>query len=200
MKGLRPVWLLLALLAVGAFRSEQTFAAEFGLSKTASTTSAIYFASPLPEIPRFLTISKINLRSVIQGVGLTASGAIGIPTNYKDAGWFQFGVKPGQIGNAIMDGHVVTHSFGPGVFYKLNALAVGDNIEIDTAKSHLTFRVVKKSEYNLKDAPLVEIFGPTSKRMLNLITCSGIWNQKIKMYDKRLVVFTELAQSVSSKQ
>jgi LPXTG-site transpeptidase (sortase) family protein len=170
------------------------------LNGTSSNASTTYFATLPPETPRFLTISKINLHSIIQGVGLTTSGAVGIPTNYTDAGWFRFGTKPGQIGNAIMDGHVVTRSFGPGVFSKLNSLAVGDSVEIDTYKSHLTFRVVKKMEYNLKDAPLMEIFGPTSKRMLNLITCSGVWNQKIKMYDKRLVVFTELVQSVPSKR
>jgi len=39
--------------------------------------------------------------------------------------------------------------------------------------------------------PQVEIFGPTDKKRLNLITCNGEWIQSLKTYSDRLVVFTE---------
>ncbi len=38
-----------------------------------------------------------------------------------------------------------------------------------------------------------EIFGASKIARLNLITCDGVWDKKTLSYDKRLVVFTELA-------
>ncbi|WP_142953504.1 class F sortase [Bacillus sp. es.034] len=43
-----------------------------------------------------------------------------------------------------------------------------------------------------KTAPLRKIFGPTEKRMLNLITCTGYFDHDIHNYVERLVAYTEL--------
>ena len=43
------------------------------------------------------------------------------------------------------------------------------------------------------NAPLQMIFGTSSKAHLNLITCDGVWDPAKKIYDKRLIVYTELS-------
>ncbi len=214
MKVSRPTRLLLLSVFAGLLCGGLLSAAEFHLfkitpvsasevvssSSVSSTTASIvqepFIATSTAaqiDTPLFLTISKIDLHVPIQEVGLTASSNMGIPTNYTDAGWFRFGPRPGQIGNATMDGHVVTRYFGAGVFSNLHALVPGDKVNIETRRTILTFRVVKVAIYDMDNAPLDEIFGPTSKRMLNFITCDGVWVNKRRMYSQRLVVFTELA-------
>jgi hypothetical protein len=40
----------------------------------------------------------------------------------------------------------------------------------------------------------MDIFGPTSKTRLNLITCNGTYNRAQQNYDRRLVVYSEAVQ------
>ncbi|WP_369679964.1 DUF4397 domain-containing protein [Bacillus sp. FJAT-45066] len=73
-----------------------------------------------------------------------------------------------------------------GVSYTVAAIVQGEN---DTA---LTF-IVKKVESSPYDAaPLRSIFGPSTNRQLNLITCSGTYNRSTQNHTERLVVYTEL--------
>jgi len=46
---------------------------------------------------------------------------------------------------------------------------------------------------NWQNCPLQQIFGPTAETHLNLITCDGTFNRALGQYDKRLVVFSQLA-------
>ena len=140
-----------------------------------------------------LRIPKLSIDAYVQEVGLAENGNMGIPTNYQDAGWFNQGPRPGEKGNAIMAGHLDTKWFSPGVFRRLKELEPGDDIYVDLENGEaLHFKVVKSENYFFDNAPLEEIFGPTSAQRLNLITCDGTWNQAVKRYNKRLVVFTEL--------
>ncbi|MGM0866326.1 MAG: class F sortase [Bacillota bacterium] len=53
---------------------------------------------------------------------------------------------------------------------------------------------MEKVAYQKDDAPLRTIFGPSEKRMLNLITCKGYFDREIHNYIERLVVYTELVE------
>jgi hypothetical protein len=52
--------------------------------------------------------------------------------------------------------------------------------------------------YDYQDAPVQEIFGPTTKQALNLVTCDGVWIPSAKSYSKRLVVFSELVMTLEN--
>jgi len=54
--------------------------------------------------------------------------------------------------------------------------------------------VTELHTYHLADAPLARIFGPTSARHLNLITCSGTWQAQEHQFNERLAVYTRLLQ------
>ncbi|MDX1259517.1 class F sortase [Exiguobacterium sp. K1] len=149
------------------------------------------------ELPKTLTIDPLKVKTNIEQVGLDKKGAMGTPKNEQQVGWYKFGPRPGDVGNAVIDGHTDTKT-GPAVFYQLHELKKGDKINIkDESGRNLVFRVKKLVEYGHLDAPLEKIFGASDQRNLNLITCIGTYDENEGTYDNRLVVFTELDQKAS---
>ncbi len=118
---------------------------------------------------------------------------MGIPTNFTDVAWYKDGPAPGALGSAVIDGHLDGKDTPEAVFYNLDKLQLGDVVEvIDTNGEILQFKVVDTKVYD-HDAVTTEIFaGDASKARLNLITCAGSWDKTQKLYQKRVVVFTEL--------
>lgn len=143
--------------------------------------------------PAQIQIPKIDVDTAIEQVGVLENGQMGVPEDENQVGWFEPGVKPGRKGNAVVAGHVDSKT-GPAIFYRLDQLTKGDEVLIiDEAGNTLRFRVSKTKRYDTKTAPIEEIFGATSNRSLNLITCSGTFGDE--GYDERFVVYTELADT-----
>ncbi len=149
----------------------------------------------IPGTPVRLIIPSIGVDAHIQSVGLAwqGTGDMGIPTNFTDVGWYNQGPLPGMPGSAVIDGHLDGKDVKEAVFYNLAELKPGDLVEIVDAKgTTLQFRVVAAKLYDY-NAPTTDIFSTgMSKVGLNLITCAGSWDKTEKLYDKRVVVFTEL--------
>lgn len=145
-----------------------------------------------PIIPETLTIDSIGVDSTVEKVGKKKSGEMDVPKDYKNIGWYESGVKPGEQGNAVMDGHV-SDPDGKGVFWDLDKLESGDEVKVsDENGETLVFEVVDKQAFQLGEAPVNEIFGYTSRRALNLITCTGDFNYDKGTHEQRLVIYTEL--------
>ncbi|MFN4213885.1 sortase domain-bontaining protein [Exiguobacterium sp.] len=143
--------------------------------------------------PVRIQIPSIAVDTAIEQVGVLDNGQMGVPADEDQVGWFEPGVKPGSKGNAVVAGHVDSKT-GPAVFYELDQLKAGDDVAIiDENGNTLTFRVTKTESYDTSNAPIEEIFGATSHRNLNLITCSGTFGDG--GYDQRFVVYTELVDS-----
>ncbi|WP_214742573.1 class F sortase [Exiguobacterium sp. s48] len=143
--------------------------------------------------PVQIQIPKIKIDTAIEQVGVLENGQMGVPEDENQVGWFEPGVTPGSKGNAVIAGHVDSKT-GPAIFYQLDQLTKGDDVLIqDEAGNTLRFRVTKTERYDTKTAPIEEIFGATSNRNLNLITCSGTFGDG--GYDKRFVVYTELVET-----
>lgn len=144
--------------------------------------------------PSSLSIPKLDLEAPIKEFGLDRKGNMELPDNGKDVAWFEPGFQPGEKGNAVLAGHVDDEK-KPAVFFELNELEPGDEIQLqDEDGTILTFVVREKVAYQKDDAPLRTIFGPGEKRMLNLITCTGYFDREIHNYVERLVVYTELVE------
>lgn len=144
--------------------------------------------------PASLSIPKLNIEVPIKEFGLDKKGNMELPENGKDVAWFEPGFLPGEKGNAVLAGHVDDEK-KPAVFFELKELEPGDEILLqDESGETLTFVVREKVAYQKDDAPLRTIFGPSEKRMLNLITCTGYFDREIHNYVERLVVFTELVE------
>lgn len=154
----------------------------------------------IPAQPDRLVIPVIGVDATIEGVGLSknGSGDMGIPTKVMDVAWYNQGITPGMPGSAVIAGHLNGKVIGStkGTFYDLNKLKVGDLVEIvDKQGKTLKFKVAGSQTYNY-NASAGEVFlSDTTKARLNLITCAGDWVQSKKIYNKRLVVFTELIKN-----
>ena len=153
----------------------------------------------VPSSPVRLRIPAIGVDAHVQSVGLAwqGTGDMGIPTNFTDVGWYKDGPLPGAPGSAVIDGHLDGKDVPQAVFYNLGKLRAGDLVEVEGEDGKtLQFRVLETKLYDY-NAPTTDVFSSdVSKSRLNLITCAGDWDKSQKLYNKRVVVFTELVPNV----
>lgn len=148
----------------------------------------------LASIPTLLSIPKIKVEAKVQEVGITKKGNMSTPNNYSDVGWYKYGTLPGQMGSAVLAGHVDDGLSLPGVFYNLKNLEKGDDVFVTTKDGKdLHFVVSKINTYNFDDVN-VGVFTESDGKLLKLITCTGTWVSQNKTHSERLVVTAELAE------
>lgn len=147
----------------------------------------------LKTLPYRLAIPQIKVEATIEPVGLINNDRMATPRDFNNAGWFQSGPRPGDVGNALIDGHVDNGFSKKGVFANLHKLKAGDSVYIYNDDSSVReFKVIETTIYKEASAPTETIFGKTERKLLRLITCSGDWNNTTKNYSDRLVVTAEL--------
>lgn len=146
------------------------------------------------SLPVRLLIPSIKVDAAIQHVGLTAEGAMGVPSNLSDVAWYQLGPKPGEAGNAVIAGHHSSRSWVGAVFDDLVKLQPGDNITIvDDRGTSIGFVVREIRIYEANSDP-AEIFASSDSIHLNLITCTGQFNMVTQSFSQRLIVFADISQ------
>lgn len=145
--------------------------------------------------PHQLLIPKLGIAAVVEHVGLDANNNMDVPKNTDNVAWYQLGTKPGEIGNAVIAGHLDSET-DVAVFYDLKTLRKGDTILVtDTNGKTHEFVVTEKAVYNDDKFPLEKVFGKTNKKHLNLITCDGEFSETTQTYSHRIVIYTELKAS-----
>lgn len=146
-------------------------------------------------VPVRISIPSLNLDTEVESIGKDATGAMDVPEKFNNAGWYNLGAKPGQTGNAVIAGHYDRVDGSPAAFWDVPKLKKGDEVQVtDEAGTSLTFRVVAIVNYQHDSFPLEEVFGDSSRKRLNLITCQGDWDEDTKLYSERMVVYTELVE------
>ena len=85
----------------------------------------------LPSLPARISIAKINVDAVIESVGLTKDGSIGVPNNPSSTAWFNGSPLPGENGNSIIVGHFGWKNSIPAVFDNLYKIKIGDEITVE---------------------------------------------------------------------
>jgi sortase (surface protein transpeptidase) len=142
-----------------------------------------------------LIIPKINLVAPIIESGKTEDGSMFVPPDNKTVGLWQYGVKPGEVGSAVVAGHFKINTGKPGVFYDLQNVDIGDEIDITYSDGRaLKFEVQNKETYKVEDFPLSDFFGLNDAKRLNLITCAGKYDRIKKDYTHRLAIFAVLKE------
>src|SRR5450756_2608341 len=81
--------------------------------------------------PVRLRIAAIGVDSGLMDLGLRADGSLEVPPSGFPAGWYTGGPTPGELGPAIIAGHIDWN--GPGVFYNLHNLKPGDQVTVTRA-------------------------------------------------------------------
>lgn len=144
--------------------------------------------------PVRLQIASISVDTNLIRLGLRADGSLQVPTGGFPAGWYTGGPTPGELGPAVIAGHV--DMSGPGVFYRLHSTRPGDKVIITRADgSKPVFRVTRVAEYRKDQFPSKLVYGNIANAGLRMITCGGTFNTKTGHYEDNIVVFADLISS-----
>jgi hypothetical protein len=157
-----------------------------------STSGPVVEAGPLARsTPLRLRIAAIGVDSGLMDLGLRADGSLEVPPSGFPAGWYTGGPTPGELGPAIIAGHIDWN--GPGVFYNLHNLKPGDQVTVTRADgSQPAFRVTRIAQFPKDQFPTKLVYGNIDHAGLRLITCGGSFNSQSGHYEDNIVVFADL--------
>lgn len=188
--------IVLAGVISGIFYVRKDKSEVLGVQTEASDNGSLYrpspTVSPIAEMgkPKKLIIPSLGVEAVIEEVGTDSEGKMDVPKEDMNAGWWKFGTIPGVKGNSVIAGHFDRKDGGPAIFYDLKSLNTGSEFTvIDENGRKISFIVYKTESFKVSDFPINEVFGNTDSANLNLITCSGTWDNDNENYSDRFVVF-----------
>lgn len=144
-------------------------------------------------LPERLIIPAIKVDALVETVGVTPEGNMDVPKNPSNVGWFGLGARPGEMGSAVMAGHVDGPYGESEIFFRLKDIKIGDDLYVNDISGNTEHFVVTRIQSYLAGFA-DEVFNKDDGTHLNLITCSGTWDKSKKSYSKRLVVFADIVQ------
>jgi len=143
------------------------------------------------SVPVRLQIAAIGVDSTLMDLGLRADGTMEVPPSGFPAGWFTGAPTPGELGPAIIAGHIDWK--GPGVFFELHNLKPGDRVIITRKDgSKPVFRVTRVAQFQKDQFPTTLVYGNIDHAGLRLITCGGSFNRATGHYEDNIVAFADL--------
>lgn len=154
-----------------------------------AVSSPVVMASSKPVR---VVVGSIGVDSDLMDLGLQDDGTMEVPPGAFPAGWFTGAPTPGELGPAVIVGHIdwVT---GPGVFYELASLEVGAEIQVERSDgSTAVFRTTEVSVYDKDAFPTDLVYGDIDHAGLRLISCGGTFNRSTGHYESNVVAFAEL--------
>jgi sortase (surface protein transpeptidase) len=156
-------------------------------------------AAPAPHVapmanskPVRMQIPAISVNSDLMDLGLQADGTMQVPSAGFPAGWYTGAPTPGQLGPAIIAGHVDWGGH-PGVFYRLRDLKPGDQITVERQdRSTAVFRVTRVEQFPKDKFPTDVVYGDLDHAGLRLITCGGSFDSQARSYVDNIIAFADL--------
>ena len=166
-------------------------------SSTASTPPKGADLGPIlaASQPVGIDIPSVGVRTKnFVGLGLAADGSLEVPKDFSSVGWYTAGPSPGQLGPAILAGHVDDHN-GPAIFYRLGALRTGAMVNVARKDgSTATFTVDRIERFRKDKFPTALVYGSSNRAELRLITCGGSFDSKTGHYVDNIVAFAHLVE------
>jgi hypothetical protein len=154
-----------------------------------STSAPVVVAAHLERsVPLRLLIPAIGVNTPLMDLGQKSDGTLQVPPSGFPAGWYTGAPTPGQLGPAIIVGHIDWN--GPGVFFRLHALRPGDEVTVTrTDGSRPVFRVSRVAQFPKSAFPTTLVYGNINHPGLRLITCGGSFTSGSYVDD--IVVFAD---------
>jgi hypothetical protein len=150
------------------------------------------------SIPVSLRVPAISLSVSLSTLGLNTDGSVQVPTNIQQPGWFRLGPTPGQIGSAVILGHVDSYQ-GPGVFFQLRTLLAGDQVQVSLADGAVvTFAVTSVVQYLKAAFPARRVYTSQGTSELQLVTCGGTFDPDTGHYLSNVVVYTSFVSATAA--
>ncbi len=144
-----------------------------------------------------MRLPGIDVDSPVHGLGLDGQGQLMVPSGerYDEVAWYDGSPTPGEVGPAVLEGHVTGSGHDPSVFFELGATKTEDLVEVDRADgSTATFEVTDVRKYPKADFPRVDVYGATVGPELRIITCGGTYDGTARRHLDNVVVFAELVE------
>ena len=147
----------------------------------------------LPD-PVRISIPAIGVDARVVALGLNYDQTIQVPTNRFDTGWFRPGPEPGEVGAAVIVGHLATRS-GPGVFARLSQLKRGAVISVHLRGGRVVrFRATSMLRVPKSRFPTNLVYARTPQPTLRLVTCAGRLNPATGHHPDNYIVFATLVR------
>ncbi|QUQ71248.1 class F sortase [Kutzneria sp. CA-103260] len=143
-----------------------------------------------PSLPVRVDVDAINAHSSLVQLGLNADKTVQVPPVNEplQAGWYKFGVRPGELGKAVILGHV-DGGGQLGVFNRLRDLKPGDVAKVTEQGGQVLNFVVRQVQQIPKNQfPTQAVYGPSTQRELRLITCGGAFDKSSGNYVDNIIV------------
>jgi sortase (surface protein transpeptidase) len=151
-------------------------------------------SAPRKQLPAPVRISipAIGVNARVIPLGLNPDRTMQVPTNLSDTGWFRPAPEPGEVGAAVIVGHLNSRT-GPGVFARLSRLRTGSVISI-RLQGGSTVRFVARSTMRVPKNrfPTNLVYAKTPRPTLRLITCAGRLNAATGRHNDNYIVFAAL--------
>lgn len=152
-----------------------------------SASSAESSAAPVS-----IAVDSVGVRAPVIRRGLDGDGAVRSPpyANPEVVGWYRRSAEPGAAGVSVFVGHMDTAS-DPAVFYRLNDVRPGDEVEVVRADGATAVFTVERVEMFAKDDfDARRVYGQhkRGRAEIRLLTCGGLYEPLKKRYTGNWVV------------
>jgi hypothetical protein len=145
--------------------------------------------------PVSIEIPALHVSGPLGDLTQAGNGELLAPDDPGLAGWYAAGVVPGDVGPAVVGGHVDSRS-GPGVFFRLGSLQPDDVVGITLSDGHVVrFAVTDVREVPKTQFPTEAVYAPTPRPELRLVTCGGRFDRSARTYVDNVVVEAVLTES-----
>lgn len=142
--------------------------------------------------PVALDVPALGVHTSLLPLGLQPDGTVEVPPldDVGTAGWYRHSPVPGEVGPAVLLGHVDSARDGPGVFAGLARLRPGDAVSVLLDDGTTAAFRVDRVESFAKDAfPTQQVYGDLDHPGLRLVTCGGTFDEERRSYRDNVVVF-----------
>ena len=162
---------------------------------SAAARSTARSSATARSVPVSLRIKAIGVSVSLSQLGLNADRSAQVPTKYEEPGWFKLGPTPGQVGSAVILGHVDDKQ-GPAVFFKVNTLKAGDAVDVSLTNGVVSHFVVQTVQtYSKSEFPAAKVYASHGYSALQLVTCGGRFDKATGHYESNVVAYTTLAST-----
>ncbi|MGW5051282.1 class F sortase [Actinokineospora sp. NPDC004072] len=193
--GVARVGVLLAAVMAGLTASGVPEGAAVGVPRAAGVVPVVVGeARKAVGMPAEIRFPRLEISSSLVHLGLQPDGQVEVPPlrTPGQAGWFARGARPGQVGAAVILGHVNGYR-RPGVFLRLGEARPGDEIVVVTRDGEQLRFVVRQVETVAKSRfPAKRVYGPTERPELRLVTCGGAFDPGDGRYLSNVIVYAVL--------
>lgn len=153
-------------------------------------------AAPAMEAstPISVSIPAIDREAPLIRTGMRDDGTLEVPPDAdgSPASWYDGSPTPGEVGAAVLLGHVNSLTDDSGVFYDLVSLEVGDEVSVAREDgTTATFEIYRVESFAKSEFPTRDVYYPVPDPELRLITCDDL-GEADGEFPNNLIVFARL--------